>query len=190
MAKTFFAADLHLGHKNILSYDNRPFRSIEEHDDFIISAWMKKVSYDDKVYVLGDVSWHPAVKTVGILQELPGRKILIAGNHDEELLKHHAFCSCFDEVTGYKEIFMDKVRIVLSHYPMPAFNGSFSGSWHFYGHVHNSFEANMINHYRYEIETLYGRPCNMVNIGLMQPYMAYSPQEFSHIVTASKKLVI
>ena len=33
----YFVSDLHLSHKNILKYDNRPFNSIEEHDQSIIN---------------------------------------------------------------------------------------------------------------------------------------------------------
>lgn len=34
---TFYIADLHLGHKNVLRFDNRPFSTIEENDEYIIA---------------------------------------------------------------------------------------------------------------------------------------------------------
>lgn len=32
---TFYIADLHLGHKNVLRFDNRPFSTIEENDEYM-----------------------------------------------------------------------------------------------------------------------------------------------------------
>ena len=54
----YFISDLHLGHKNVLKFDNRPFINIEEHDKTIIDNWNSKVNDNDDVYVLGDISWH------------------------------------------------------------------------------------------------------------------------------------
>ena len=51
----FYISDLHLGHKNILAFDNRPFFSLEEMTETIISNWNSVVSKNDSVYVLGDM---------------------------------------------------------------------------------------------------------------------------------------
>lgn len=95
---TFFIADLHLGHKNILSYDNRPFTDIETHDKFIIDKWNETVGYEDKVWILGDLSWHSSTKTITILEQLNGIKHLIIGNHDNKLLKNRDFQAQFQSI--------------------------------------------------------------------------------------------
>lgn len=98
MSKIFFTSDLHFGHKNILRFDNRPFTSIEEMDEAIIRNWNTKVSDDDLVYVLGDISWHNDETTARIFNSLKGHKILIKGNHDRV---HGQVRKCFDEIADY-----------------------------------------------------------------------------------------
>lgn len=185
---TFFIADLHLGHKNILSYDNRPFTDIETHDNYIISKWNETVGFDDEVWLLGDVSWHSSTKTIDFLKNLNGIKHLIIGNHDKKLLRNRDFQSQFQSVQDYKELQITKSDgqgselLVLSHYPIPCFNRHYYGAYHFYGHVHDSYEWNMLEHLRRQFEELYTQPCNMINIGAMLPYMNYTPRTFNEII--------
>ena len=74
MGKIFFSSDLHFGHSNVLfKYDKRPFSSLEEQDEEIINRWNKKVSKDDTVYVLGDISFYDDEKTYEILKRLNGK---------------------------------------------------------------------------------------------------------------------
>ena len=84
----YFIADLHFGHKNCLAFDNRPFKTIEEHDGELIKCWNDKVGIEDDVYILGDISWHNTTKTIEIFKNLNGNKHLIIGNHDHKLLKN------------------------------------------------------------------------------------------------------
>jgi len=185
--KTFFIADLHLGHKNILSYDNRPFKTIEEHDNTIINNWNKTVTPDDDIYILGDISWHNIDDTIKIFQSLHGKKHLIIGNHDKSQLKNKSIRDLFVEIKDYKEIILpDNKIIVLSHYPIPCFNKHYYGSYHLYRHVHNSFEENMMQHIRFEMEELYTTPCNMYNVGAMISYMNYIPRTLEEIIKENK----
>lgn len=63
----YFTSDLHFGHRNVIRFDNRPFSSVEEMDAALIERWNQKVSNEDAVYVLGDLSWHGDQKTCEIL---------------------------------------------------------------------------------------------------------------------------
>lgn len=177
----YFIADLHFGHKSVLSYDNRPFRNIEEHDEALIRNWNSVVKDTDNVYIHGDVSWHNAEKTAEILKKLKGKKHLIIGNHDHKLLKSKLVREQFASICPYKELYIDKELYVLSHYPIPCFNKHYYGAFHFYGHVHNSFEWNMMEHIRYDMENLYDKPCNMINIGCMMSYINYTPRTAEEI---------
>ena len=100
----YFISDLHFGHKNILTYDNRPFKTIEEHDNALVKNWNNTISNDDEVYILGDISWHNVTKTIEIVKSLNGVKHLIVGNHDKKLLKNRELQSLFVEITDYKEL--------------------------------------------------------------------------------------
>lgn len=183
----FFIGDMHLGHKNCLGFDNRPFSTIEQHDNALIKNWNDVVGDRDEVYILGDFSFHNKKRTMEILDKLKGNKYLIKGNHDYKSLDRHVrekFVECID----YKELkmrseFIDgKISLVLSHYPMPCFNRHHYGAWHFYAHVHSSFEENMMQSVRNQMKELYDKPCNMVNVGAMMPWIDYTPRTFDWII--------
>lgn len=179
----YFIADLHLGHKNCLSFDNRPFTDIETHDNTIIDNWNNTVGIEDEVYLLGDISWYNSIKTLELLNNLNGEIHLIKGNHDNKILKNRELQKRFCEITSYKELALENNKhIVLCHYPIPCFNWHYYESYHFYGHVHNSFEENIMQHVKLEMEQLYDKPCNMYNVGCMMPYMDYTPRTLEEII--------
>lgn len=186
MGELRFISDLHFGHANVLGFDNRPFKTIEEHDQVLIDNW-SVVKPDDDVWILGDISWHNSENTANILKQLPGRKHLCMGNHDGKLLKNKEVRSQFIEICDYKEVAVNATGIVACHYPIPCFNKHFYGWIHFYGHVHNSFEWNMMERVRYEMEALYDKQCNMINVGCMMPWMGYAPKTPDEIISGYSK---
>lgn len=179
----FYVADWHYDHRNILAYDNRPFKTVEEMNDVLVDRWNKAVSPDDRVFVLGDMFWCSEEKAIPILQSLNGTKILIVGNHDKP--RKREFRGQFSHIAEYMEIEDDGKSVVLCHYPIPCFKNHFHGWYHLYGHVHNSFESKMMEHDKFLMEELYGHPCNMFNVGVMMPWMDYTPRTLAHIELAS-----
>jgi calcineurin-like phosphoesterase family protein len=179
---------INFGHKNCLAFDNRPFKDVEEHDKALIERWNSVVGIDDDTWILGDFSWYPATKTIAIYKQLNGIKHLIVGNHDHKLLRNKDVQGLFVEITDYKEInFGNNNGVVLSHYPIPCFNHHYYGWYHLYGHVHSSFEWNMMERVKYEMTALYDKPCNMFNVGCMVPYMNFTPRTLGEIIEANKK---
>ena len=138
MPNIFYAADLHFGHKNILRLCSRPFSSVEEMDDAIVARWNAKVKPDDIAYIVGDVSMKNAKYAVQRLQSMNGEKHLIIGNHDRHLLKSEEFRACFVERTNYAYIRDNGREVVLCHYPFAEWDGMYHGTYHVYGHIHNS----------------------------------------------------
>ena len=83
--RLFAIADLHLpGGKN------KPMdvfgRHWEGHFEKICNSWRKNVSQEDTVLLPGDLSWamqmDEALEDLKSISALPGRKILLRGNHD------------------------------------------------------------------------------------------------------------
>ena len=175
----FYIADWHYGHNNILAIDNRPFVTIEQMNTSLVDRWNAAVTSADTVYVLGDMFWSGETKAIPVLDSLSGKKILIRGNHDK--CKNSEFRERFDQISDYLEIADGDRHVVLCHYPMPCFKNHFHGWYHLYGHVHSSFEANMVEHDRILLEDLYCRKCNMFNVGAMMPWMDYTPRTLDEI---------
>jgi calcineurin-like phosphoesterase family protein len=146
----FFTSDYHFGHRNIIKYSNRPFRSSEEMDEVMIDNTNKVVGAEDTLYFLGD--W-----------TLPGRQynftdaakryrdrincnhiVFIWGNHDKKGRGNHNFTRLFKhcadiidhEITD-PDTKMNQ-RIVMMHYAMRVWDKSHRGTWMLYGHSHNS----------------------------------------------------
>ena len=187
----YFLADTHFGHENALAFDNRPFKTIEEHDQALVENWNQAVAQEDEVFLLGDISWHGASKTVEIIKSLNGIKHLIKGNHDKRLMKNRELQSLFVEITDYKELELPgKKGVVLSHYPIPCFNHHYYEWIHLYGHVHKSFEWNMMERVKFEMQALYDKPCLMFNCGVMMDYIDYVPRTIEEIVSYHEGLVM
>jgi len=179
----YYIADTHFGHENIISFDNRPFKTVEDMTEEIVSRWNKRVSAGDTVYVLGDMFWCGISESIPILDRLNGQKFLIKGNHDR--CNDSRFKKEFVAITEYKEVDDDDKKVVLCHYPIPCFKNHFYGWYHLYGHVHTSFEANMMEHNKFLMEELYGKQCQMYNVGCMMPYMDYTPRTLDEIIEAN-----
>lgn len=132
----FITSDTHFGHENVIEFDNRPFKTITEHDDSLMKLWNQTVGPGDTVYHLGDFSLVDSVRQVQLLRErLNGKIHLILGNHDKRPDK---LAKIFDSVQPYLSFRHNRRRIVMCHYPIEAWHGMEKGSIHFHGHCHGS----------------------------------------------------
>lgn len=134
-----FTSDLHLGHKNIIHYSNRPFSDLEEMHNAIDSGWLERVRPEDVVFVLGDVSFWPRDRTQEFLRVLPGTKILIRGNHDRSprVMSQLGFAAVLEELVIWEPD--TKKYVFLSHKPTPAGIWKGRAELALCGHVHTDW---------------------------------------------------
>lgn len=78
----YIVSDLHLNHKNIIGYCNRPFDSVKEMNKSIIDNWNSTVEETDTVLYLGDLTLGGEESCVKYLEKLNGNITFIKGNHD------------------------------------------------------------------------------------------------------------
>jgi calcineurin-like phosphoesterase family protein len=125
---TFFTADQHYGHVNIIKYSNRPFSSIGEHDQTLIDNHNEVVKPKDTVIHAGDFTLYKNPRAQNYVDQLNGKHIFISGSHDYWLGKNHPI--------QILERSFNRQHIVICHYCMRTWARSHYNSWHLYGHSH------------------------------------------------------
>lgn len=76
--KVYFTSDTHFSSDRVLELSRRPFSSVEEMDNFMITEWNKLVKPDDIVFHLGDFGNYE------IREKLNGKIYLILGNYEDK----------------------------------------------------------------------------------------------------------
>jgi calcineurin-like phosphoesterase family protein len=131
MTETYFTSDTHFGHRNILEYEKeaRPFETVEEMNEQLITNWNETVNPKDIVFHLGDFAF--GASNVAIANRLHGHKRLIMGNHD---------CHSFDlYVSHFQRLFgaYHWKRCILTHIPVHPDNLGQRFFLNVHGHLHS-----------------------------------------------------
>lgn len=79
----WFSSDYHFSHDMIIKYCERPFETVEQMDNEIISRHNEVVRPDDFVYFLGDLTFRK--DTDELLRQMNGTFTYIFGNHDKNI---------------------------------------------------------------------------------------------------------
>jgi calcineurin-like phosphoesterase family protein len=147
---TFFTADTHFNHANIIKYCHRPFATAGEMNQVLIDKWNDTVGPDDTVYHLGDFAYGTPDQVFDLVKALNGQIYVIWGNHDQplrrltsQMRRHYGrhYDAIKDRLTilgHHAEIEIEGQEITLNHYAMRVWNKSHHGSWQLYGHSHGS----------------------------------------------------
>jgi calcineurin-like phosphoesterase family protein len=128
----FITADPHFWHKNIVIYESRPFKTLEEMNRTLRNKWNNVVSKKDRIFILGDFGFATFEQTAELVSGLNGWKFLIMGNHDRGHSVSWWMRAGFNQVSQYPIIYKD--FYIMSHEPiylndhMPYVN--------LHGHIH------------------------------------------------------
>lgn len=136
----FFTSDTHFNHENVIRFCNRPFESIEQHDETLIDNWNRVVGKNDVVFHLGDVAFGTINKWEQIIPRLNGKIHLIMGNHDiRNVMNQTRLWNLFESVQFQKYISIADRQIILNHFPFLAYGGTYRDVpvIQLYGHVHS-----------------------------------------------------
>lgn len=187
ITKNYYLSDLHLSHKNIINFDNRPYFSVEEMNKSLIDNWNNKVHKNDNVFILGDFCWGKEDEWIEFLNQLKGVKTLVRGNHD--LKQMSSTCrKLFADVKDYKEIYDNGRRVIMCHYPILCYKQSYSPkNYMLFGHVHNRtqesvFVEKWIDDIKANCTENFHNKAQIINVGCMMPWMNYTPQTLDEII--------
>jgi calcineurin-like phosphoesterase family protein len=144
MSDVWYTSDLHIGHRLVAGkrafwdennvtgdvghgYDDPTYEAApdpEEHDRTLAQNWDAVVKPDDQVWILGDISVSGKQHALDWIEQRPGIKHLVAGNHDpihpqfrtaQKLLPH--WNKYFETIQPFARRKIEGISFLLSHYP-------------------------------------------------------------------------
>jgi calcineurin-like phosphoesterase family protein len=148
----WFTADFHINHANVIRHCDRPFKDVSEMNRTLIDNFNSVVRTDDTTYHLGDFLWKGSWSmALSYFKRLNGHHKILEGNHDKYLRQlrkqDNPFTKVFEPyltqsvqlIEPLKEINVEGQRIILCHYAMATWPGSYRGSWMLFGHSHGKY---------------------------------------------------
>jgi len=140
MKKRFFSSDSHYGDDRFnLFY--RPFKTVQEQEDYLVEKWNSVVGPNDEVFHLGDFA--TTNKGLDVVERLNGKIHLVMGNYDDPrpMAKLNKL---FATVVVNADLKLKNGEMVhLNHYPGKAVANKFN----IVGHIHGLWKVqrNMVN---------------------------------------------
>ncbi len=131
-------SDLHLGHEAILRHAQRPFGSAQHMQQGLRDKALSiGITPTDWLVCLGDLSFVGDAEVRAWLRDIPGRKLLILGNHDVDGRQNkNPLRWGMDVVTDCLELPAGPhQRLWLTHYPIGAAHVP-DGVINVHGHIH------------------------------------------------------
>lgn len=152
----WFTSDTHFGHERVLGFCDRPWDTIAAMNRDLVDEINRWVAPEDTLYHLGDYSFKMTLEDAANLRKRISCKDvhLVPGNHDKDW-SQPAVSWAFTVEKPITVLKIDKLKLVLSHYPMADWQGMSHESIHLHGHIHTrGMKYNELNRmqglYRYD----------------------------------------
>ena len=155
-------SDLHLGHANIIEYQDRPFFNVDEMDAVLWANWQVGVDPEETLVCVGDVAMARGISddTWRKVRAAPGRtKILVVGNHDvtgQGSLRVEGFHRVKALLTSPGD-----PPLIWTHAPLPNVP---AGHVNIHGHQHATLKPADSPHINVSVEQLDYRPVALTQI--------------------------
>jgi len=112
----FFTSDTHFFHENILRLC--PEKRKEGFEEFILNNFAAVLSHSSTLYHLGDFLWEEREGFLEAWRALPGRKVLVLGNHDRKPSRLSRLDLYFDEIYDSPlTVEVKGKKVLLYHFP-------------------------------------------------------------------------
>lgn len=181
---TWFTADWHFGHANIIRYCRRPFPDVDSMDSGLVDAFNDRVAKTDFVWVLGDVA--VPVSRLWLVGQMHGEKHLIPGNHDavwrgsrrwsEARVQTYLDAGFARVVDKPDPIVIGEQRVELSHLPHEGDSGERErfgrwrpfdgGAWLLCGHAHHKWRQHR-RQINVGVDAWAGQPVNVDQVAAL-----------------------
>ena len=141
------------------------------------------------------------METIELTRRLKGRLYLIQGNHDRFVNKTTMDMRRFEWVKPYEELYDNKRKVILCHYPILCYNGQYRldengnpKTYMLYGHVHDTGDQRLMEQFQdiTRATVVTGArgnarpvPCNMINCFCM--YSDYEPLTLDEWILCDEK---
>lgn len=123
----YWVGDLHLGHTKVAKIRYPDDDRVVAHHDMVIYDQLKRLSADDQVWILGDISSgrpEGEDRALQLLSEISAELHLIAGNHDSVSSIHRngykqqlRYLKTFETVQDFARVRLHGKNVLMSHYP-------------------------------------------------------------------------
>ena len=148
--RVFYWSDLHFFHANIITHAERPFESAAHMNQVMQDNYRAAVTDKDLVIFCGDIAFYNMDPVKEILRSLPGKKVLVMGNHDFDknklTFKDYGVFDIQTMAFGFDfQHGNTTYRVVVSHYPV-ATDVLPENTINIHGHIHqHSAEPRHVN---------------------------------------------
>ncbi|MGR5347232.1 metallophosphoesterase [Vibrio mediterranei] len=143
MGNVYYCADLHDGHRSIGQYRGRhtqwQVKDKESNREFIRKHWRAKKN--DTVYFLGDIAFDS--DSHEFFQSLPGKKILLLGNHDLESTSRSSLPelgTAFSKIAGVMKKKFKTLQTTMWLQHIPVHSAELRGNVCMHGHIHDPWQ--------------------------------------------------